>query len=69
MSIRNWATKGLRPGDLTALSAIVRGQDGSPEPERVVRLDRRGFVKLKGKEPVATILGRGALLIRKLTRH
>ncbi len=69
MSIRYWATKGLRHGDLSALSGILQGNGDSPDPERLARLNRRGFVKLKGERPVVTVMGRGALLIRRLTRH
>jgi hypothetical protein len=69
MPLRTWTTKKLRPGDLTALSEIRRRYWAEPEADRVDRLNRRGFVKMKAEKPVITLLGRSALLIRRLTRH
>jgi hypothetical protein len=69
VNIRRWATKNLRPGDLTALSNISRGQWTDPEAERLDRLNQRGFVTKKAGSTVVTILGRAALLIRKFTKH
>lgn len=69
MSIRSWTTKSLRPGDLTALAAISQRRWSDPEEDRLKRLARRGFVKVRAERPVITVVGRGALLLRKLKRY
>jgi oxalate decarboxylase/phosphoglucose isomerase-like protein (cupin superfamily) len=69
VSLRKWATKSLRPGDLAALAEITRGHWNPPEEQRVGRLSRRGFLKKKQNRLVATLHGRAALLVRRLTKH
>ena len=65
--MRKWATRKLRTGDLTALAAIAHGAM-RPEPERVERLSDRGFVTNKQNGDVsATLAGRIALLIKRLS--
>ena len=64
--MRRWATRKLRTGDLTTLSAIAHGVT-RPEPERVVRLTERGFVAIKPNGAVsATLAGHIALLIKRV---
>jgi len=69
VNIRKWVTKSLRPGDLTALSDISRRHWDDPKSERFDRLKQRGFVKKNAERPVITMLGRAALLIRRLTKR
>ncbi|HVZ52626.1 MAG TPA: hypothetical protein VG986_11710 [Pseudolabrys sp.] len=65
--MREWATRKLRHGDLTALGTVRRGVEGVQE-DRLGRLERRGFVAKKGNGKfVVTIPGRLALLVRSLT--
>jgi hypothetical protein len=67
MSLREWATKGLRSGDLTTLAAIARRARG--ESDRVERFARRGFVMAKKDGEIAvTAKGRLAGIIRNMTR-
>ena len=64
--MREWATRKLRYGDLTALGTVKRGVDGVPE-ERLGRLERRGFIAKRGNgRIVVTLPGRIALLVRSL---
>jgi hypothetical protein len=62
MFLRRWARKDLRPGDLTALRELTWDDRwGDPNPARLRRLDKRGFIKglrvtMKGR--VALLLGR-----------
>jgi len=67
---REWATRGLHQGDLTALAAIARGAR-KDEQDRLERLAQRGFVKMKAGDslPRVTLLGRLAIIVRKLTRR
>ena len=65
--MREWATRKLRYGDLTALGTVRKGVEGVPE-DRLCRLAKRGFVARKGNGKfVVTIPGRLALLVRSLT--
>ena len=65
--MREWATRKLRHGDLTALGTVKRGANGVPE-DRLGRLERRGFVAKKGNgRIVVTLPGHIALLVRTLT--
>lgn len=65
--MREWATRKLRQGDLTALGAIRRGIEVVPD-DRYCRLAKRGFVVKKGDgKVVVTIPGHIALLVRSLT--
>jgi len=67
MFIRKWATRNLRAGDLTALSAIRNGSS-IPEKDRVDRLMRRRFVAKKTDGRLAiTLAGRAALVVKRVT--
>ncbi len=67
MFIRKWATRNLRAGDLTALSAILNGSS-IPEKDRVERLARRRFIAKKNDGRLAiTLAGRVALVVRRVT--
>jgi hypothetical protein len=60
--IKEWATRGLRAGDLTALAAIGKG--AKADSDRIARLVRRGFLAERGDDAFAiTVLGRVALAI------
>lgn len=64
--MREWATRKLRYGDLTALSVARKGS-GRIEADRLERLANRGFiVKKNNGKIVVTIPGRVALLVRGL---
>ena len=61
-----WATRKLRPGDLTTLSAIARSSFIT-SPERIARLRRRHFVEQRRDGRLAiTVPGRLALLVKQL---
>jgi len=65
--MRDWATRRLRYGDLTALGTVRKGTASIPQ-ERLERLTKRGFVARKADgKLVVTIPGRLALLVRSLT--
>ncbi len=65
VDLRGWATRKLRSGDLTALSAIASGR--AAEETREQRLLRRGFVCQHGDGRLGvTTLGRVALVIKRL---
>jgi len=67
--MREWATRKLRQGDLTALVTIRRGREGV-EDDRLCRLAKRGFIaKRNNGKVVVTIPGHIALLVRSLTPH
>ena len=69
MTIRRWATRGLRQGDLTALKRIARGAAGLGR-RQAERLRRRGFVaRRKNGRPAVTVHGRLALLVKTLSIH
>jgi hypothetical protein len=70
MLVRDWTTRGLRRGDLTALAAIARGRRPS-EQNRRERLARRGFIDTASDDgpSFVTLRGRVALLLRKMTRR
>jgi hypothetical protein len=67
---REWATRGLRQGDLTALAAIARGKRAQ-EQKRRKRLAQRGFITSRAADslPSVTLRGRLALFMRTLTKH
>jgi hypothetical protein len=69
VAIRRWATRNLRPGDLTALAEIARARYVDTQAERIERLNRRGFVKKTANKPMVTLLGRTALWVRHFTKH
>lgn len=65
--MREWATRKLRHGDLTALGTIRKGREGVAD-DRLCRLAKRGFVAKKDDgKVVVTIPGHIALLVRSLT--
>lgn len=69
MNAKEWATRKLRSGDLSALAAIASGSAGYDD-DRVDRLRQRGFVAAKDDgRVVVTARGRAALLIKRLTMH
>ena len=64
IDLREWATRKLRSGDLTALSAIARG-GARADDERIDRLMRRGFLaQRRDGHRVVTARGRVALAIK-----
>jgi len=66
IGFREWSTRKLQSGDLTALSAIAGGAS-RPDEDRVKRLFRRGFVaQRRAGSYGVTARGRVALLIRRL---
>jgi hypothetical protein len=66
-NIRQWTTRKLRHGDLTALHDIAAGT--RPNESRIKRLRRRGFVAQRKSGRVAvTARGRFALLVRRLSQ-
>ena len=60
-----WARKELQRGDLTAqLEFSNDGRWGNPNPARVERLSKRGFVEKREDERLrVTMKGRAALLL------
>jgi hypothetical protein len=60
-----WARKGLQHGDLTALSELSdHARWNDPNPARVERLTRRGFVAKRTDNKLrVTVKGRAALLL------
>jgi hypothetical protein len=60
-----WARKELQRGDLTALLELSNdGRWGNPNPARVERLSKRGFVEKRQDERLqVTMKGRAALLL------
>lgn len=65
MNVREWATRKLRQGDLTALAALASGSQDVGE-DRVKRLHKRGFVVERNDSVSVTTRGRVALMIRRL---
>jgi hypothetical protein len=64
--MRNWATRDLKPGDLTTLVQIGQGAAGHDE-ERVKRLSRRGFVERDASGRIKlTAKGRLASIIKRV---
>ncbi len=65
--MREWATRKLRYGDLTALEAVRKGVEHIDE-NRIDRLAKRRFIAKRGDgKVVVTIPGHVALLVRSLT--
>jgi hypothetical protein len=64
-----WARKDLHRGDLSTLSELAKGTDwGMPDPDRIDRLDRRGFVAKTADDRVAvTLKDHTALWLRRLS--
>jgi hypothetical protein len=71
MFLNQWARKGLRNGDLSALSELTDNTRWSdPNPARIERLNARGFVKRRTDEKLrVTAKGCAALLLRRLSRQ
>lgn len=66
LSMREWATRKLRYGDLTALGTLKKGTGTLPH-DRLERLSKRGFIARNGAGKITvTIPGRIALLVRRL---
>ncbi len=66
VGIRDWATRKLHTGDLTALAAVADGL--AVDEVRLKRLQRRGFLsQLDDGRVVVTARGRVALMIKRLT--
>jgi hypothetical protein len=64
MILNGWARKGLKQGDLTALSELSNGLRSDPNPARVERLSHRGFLARRAdKQLRVTVRGRAALLV------
>jgi hypothetical protein len=63
-----WARKDLQRGDLSTLSELAKGTNwGMSDPERIERLDRRGFIAKTEDDTVAVTLKRHtALWVRRL---
>jgi hypothetical protein len=61
MKFSDWARKELERGDLTALSELTKGTAwGDPNPGRIERLNRRGFVCQERKSKTAGDLKRAS---------
>ena len=65
--VEKWMTRGLRRGDLTALSGLAHGAMLSGhEDDSIQRLSDRGFVSLQRPNgPRVTVTGRVAVLLRR----
>jgi hypothetical protein len=64
MFLHQWARKDLQSGDMSALLELTdRDRWDNPNPARVARLLRRGFVTRTGEKLQVTIKGRMALLL------
>lgn len=65
--MQQWATRKLRPGDLTALGTLRKGSGSVPD-DRLYRLGKRGFVARDDAGRITvTLPGRIALLVRRLS--
>jgi hypothetical protein len=64
-----WARRDLQRGDLTMLSELAKGTAwGMPDPDRIERLDRRGFLAKTADDRVAvTVKGHTALWVRRFS--
>jgi hypothetical protein len=60
-----WARKDLKRGDLSALLELTKdGRWNDPNPARLQRLDKRGFIKKREDDKLrVTMKGRAALLL------
>ena len=60
-----WARKYLQRGDLSALREMTNdGRWGDPNPVRLQRLSKRGFIKKREDDKLqVTMKGRAALLL------
>jgi hypothetical protein len=70
MLFNQWARKELERGDLGTLSEVAKGRLlGSPNPDRIARLNRRGFVVKNSNDRLSvTLKGRVALWVRRHSR-
>jgi len=66
MMFSQWARKELQRGDLSALSEVAKRR-GQPDPDRIQRLNFRGFVVVKKANDrlTVTLKGRAALWVRR----
>jgi hypothetical protein len=68
--LRRWATRDLRHGDLTTLSAVAIGSLIDASDTSIQRLQRRQFVLVKPDgQIVLSFRGRLALMIRRRMRR
>jgi hypothetical protein len=64
MMLSWWARKDLQRGELAK-----RTEWGRPDPDRIERLDRRGFLAKRANDKLAvTLKGHAALWVRRLSR-
>jgi hypothetical protein len=70
MMLSWWARKDLQRGDLSTLSELAKRTEwGRPDPDRIERLDRRGFLAKRANDKLAvTLKGHTALWVRRLSR-
>jgi hypothetical protein len=70
MMLSWWARKGLQRGDLSTLSELAkRAEWGRPDPDRIERLARRGFIAKRANDNLAvTVKGHTALWLRRCSR-
>jgi len=66
MVLRRWATRQLQTGDLTALRDLKSGKAIEGRP-RIDRLRGRGFVRGPIEKLRITLLGRLALIAKRMT--
>jgi hypothetical protein len=70
MVLSSWARKDLKRGDLSTLSELAKGTKwGTPDSDRIERLDRRGFIVKRANDKLAvTLRGHTALWFRRFSR-
>jgi hypothetical protein len=70
MLFSQWARKDLERGDLAKLAELAGGRLwGDPHPDRIERLNRRGFVVKNANDKLSvTLKGRIALWVRHHSR-
>ena len=69
MSLKGWARKELRHGDLSELSHLAKNGWVQPDPDRTQRLTYRGFLAKKSDDTFkVTLRGRAALWVRRRSR-
>jgi len=70
MPLKRWATRDLRHGDLTTLSAIAKGSLIDETDASIERLKRRHFVFVKPDGQITlSFKGQMALMIRRRMRR
>jgi hypothetical protein len=69
MRLNRWARTGLQRGDLKTLAEVANlGIWSRPGPNRVYRLEDRGFLKRRNERLQVTLKGRAALWIKRYLR-